>query len=306
MSNAPVNSLMTQDGSIAIPLCSNPVFIIGSPRSGTSILAWSLASHSTFWTSAESDLLFYIFGEGRFETAYERTMARADSAWLRQEGIDRQALLRYVGLGFNALFTSRSQGKRWIDQTPVYTLVTDLLYEMFPGAYFIHIVRDGRRVVHSMINFANAFANESTAAEMRRAGRLPDWASDFRDACRTWTAFVSSARAFGLQHPDRVLTVVNEDLVQDPRGGFERILDFLGAHHEEAPMRFFQTNRINSSFPKGGQSPDPRIASWEAWPQEQKGIFIEECGDTLVELGFAREDELLVACEPDSGRNRRA
>jgi sulfotransferase family protein len=37
--------------------CENPIFIIGSPRSGTSILAWSLAEHSQLEVFAESNFL---------------------------------------------------------------------------------------------------------------------------------------------------------------------------------------------------------------------------------------------------------
>ena len=38
------------------------VFIIGCPRSGTSVFSWALAAHPNFWTSAESDYLADLFG----------------------------------------------------------------------------------------------------------------------------------------------------------------------------------------------------------------------------------------------------
>ncbi len=52
-------------GSAPAPvICPEPIFIIGSPRSGTSILAWSLAQHSELWTEAESDIFFYMLKDG--------------------------------------------------------------------------------------------------------------------------------------------------------------------------------------------------------------------------------------------------
>ena len=48
-------------------------------------------------------------------------------------------------MGANALFSSRSGGKRWIDQTPYYVFMTEVLVRMFPGL-FLHVLRDGRNV----------------------------------------------------------------------------------------------------------------------------------------------------------------
>src|SRR5207253_4877727 len=99
------------------PICSHPIFIIGSPRSGTTILAWSLAQHNQLWTSDESQILWDLFGDGRLDKNYQRA-GRADGSWLRKQRIEKAEFLCFLGLGLNALYTSRSQGKRWIDQTP--------------------------------------------------------------------------------------------------------------------------------------------------------------------------------------------
>src|SRR5262245_30168089 len=111
-------------GNDKLTICSNPIFIIGSPRSGTTILAWSLAQHSELWTSDESQILWDLFGDGRLQKNYQR-QNRPDGSWLRKQGIEKAEFLKFLGLGFNALFTHQSQGKRWIDQTPVYTLMAE-------------------------------------------------------------------------------------------------------------------------------------------------------------------------------------
>ncbi len=63
---------------IGIQICRRPVFIIGSPRSGTSVLAWALAQHKDFWTAGETDFLFHLFGQGRLETAWAASGGSGD------------------------------------------------------------------------------------------------------------------------------------------------------------------------------------------------------------------------------------
>src|ERR1051325_8455218 len=91
--------------------CDNPIFIIGSPRSGTSILAWSLAQHSQLWTSDESDILYYLFGDDSVEIAFRTSIERRDGSWLKRQEVEQAEFSSYLGLGLNALFTSRSKGK---------------------------------------------------------------------------------------------------------------------------------------------------------------------------------------------------
>src|SRR4026208_856540 len=99
-------------------ICPNPVFIIGSPRSGTSILAWSLAQHSQLWTSGEMHILFTMFGSQTFTQRLQQEQA-FPRGWFQKEAVGKSEFLGFLGLGLNALFTSRSEGKRWIEQTPV-------------------------------------------------------------------------------------------------------------------------------------------------------------------------------------------
>src|SRR5262245_43980994 len=62
----------TQIAEARVRICTRPVFIVGSPRSGTTILAWSLAKHSHFWTSDESQILWDLFEGGRLGRNYGR------------------------------------------------------------------------------------------------------------------------------------------------------------------------------------------------------------------------------------------
>jgi hypothetical protein len=273
-----------------IQICPDPVFVIGSPRSGTAALAWSLAKHPDFWTGGEAELLSDLFGGGVLESSFERR-ASTSGGWLARHGVGREDFLAYVGLGLNALFTSRSVGARWIEKAPANTLMADTVADLFPGALFVHILRDGRRVAHSMINFAS----HETRSHL---GAIAEpWMTDFRASCRCWRTYVEAAVAFEVERPHRCLTVLHEALVREPDVVLRRVLEFLGARHDDAPAEHLRMHRINSSFGdvKGDASgvldlldEDP----WREWPPERRRIFVEECGETLVGHGFGDEEDL--------------
>lgn len=272
-------------------ICPHPVFIIGSPRSGTTILGNSLGRHPEFWDAGETQLLWDLFASGCAEANFRR----GEVGWLRRQGIDRPEFLAHLGLGLNELVTSRSEGRRWIDQTPAYTMLCDLLFAMFPGARFVHVLRDGRSVVHSMVNYVNPSARDPESP-------AEPWAKDFHQACRVWSEYATAAMDFCALHPDRVLTVVLEDLVGDPRGGLARVLGFLGAAYDEAPARFFKSNRVNSSF-EGGPPESPG-AVWSGWSPEQREVFSEEAGRVLARYDRVREELERLAVSVEAGGDR--
>ena len=296
---APAHLHAVTSGSAGVPqICPEPIFIIGSPRSGTSILAWSLAQHSELWTEAESDVFYYMLKDGHLERAFETSLARPDGSWLANHDVDLGQFLAHLGLGLNGLLTATSDGRRWIDQTPANTVVVDSLADMFPGARFLHILRDGRRVVHSMVNFHRVFDDPETAERMKSAGRLPPWTTDFRNACRTWARYTRIASEFCRRHPERAFTVANERLITDPEDAMCEVLEFLGEPKETAPAEFLRSHRINSSFAGSGRAADgpPALTEpWLEWLPEQRNAFFEEACETMAVCGLATEAELLAA-----------
>jgi hypothetical protein len=191
-----------------------------------------------------------------------------------------------VGLGFNRRFTRVAGGKRWVDHTPRHTLMLQWLPAMSPGARFVHILRDGRRVVHSMVNFG----------ALRAVGEVPWWAGDFAKACKTWARFSTAAVEYQAAHPDRCLTVCNEDLAADPAGGFRRLLALLGEADHSAPAACFADNRVNSSFAAAdhdkGATARTLTDPWTGSDDGRRGVFARVAGPTLVALGMARAEEL--------------
>jgi hypothetical protein len=268
-------------------ICRNPVFIVGSPRSGTTALARALGQHPALWVSKESYVLHQLYGKGRIDRVWKHNWERATPSWLRAEDVERAEFFGFLGLGLNALFSSRSRGRRWVDQTPLYTLMVDDLADMFPGASFLHIMRDGRSVVRSMARFQDVF--DDVQGEVL-GDEIPPWAGDFRLACETWADCVERAWRFEDAHPDRCVTTRNEDLAADPDTGFAGIHAFLGVEPHDAPAASFGGTRINSSFRRGATRPND--ANWDDWAADLRQAFVDIAGPTLVRAGYASADEL--------------
>jgi hypothetical protein len=269
-----------------VPICPNPVFVIGSPRSGTTVLARSLAQHSELWASGESRVFSHLSANGLVERAFDHTMLTPGQHLLRLEEVSREEFLSYVSLGINALITSRSEGRRWIDHTPHYTRIVDTLAELFPGASFIHILRDGREVVQSMLNFADSRPDPAAA----RFAEQNIGARDMRRACDKWRDHVQAAMTFCDEHTDRAMVVRYEDLVAARQAAFRSMHRFLGIADEEGPASFLASRRINSSF-RGR----PRLSAselWEAWDEEQRRTFAELAGTTMLRCGYSTPDKL--------------
>ena len=264
---------------------SSPVFIIGSPRSGTSAISHALAMHPEFWTSNESDFLLPFCEGDLIKRAHQMSWEHPESGWARRCDVSYEEFAAYFGYGIDQLFLSRSEGKRWIDQTPTYTMIVDQLAMMFPRAKFLHIVRDGRTVVNSMIN-----------SGFDKLGLNIAWAKDFAQACKAWAVHVNIAKAFHEANPGRCLEVGYEKLVVDPLGVFRTVFDFLDAANCPKSAHYINTVRINSSFDKGfgavveKQQDDKRPNGdelWEQWSKKQRRWFVKEAAETMQRMGYS-------------------
>jgi hypothetical protein len=171
----------------------------------------------------------------------------------------------------NALYVSRSGGKRWVEQSPIYTLHLDTMVQMFPGARFVYMLRDGRSVVHSLRNFVNPMSHD--------------------DATATWRAYTEAALAF--RHSalgSSMLTVRYEDVVSDTGTALRGISDFLGIPYAEASADFITSRGpINSSFKDESSSQEKLGPRWSSWTPSERESFAGSAGSLLIALGYERD-----------------
>lgn len=216
-----------------------PLFLVGSPRSGTKLLRSLLNRHSLIsLCDPESHFIPYLFqkhggdpGEfrpdlGRLFADFDRTpfqiysrtmgrrvMTRADFQAL-SGAPDWSAAFEAI-LRFYAEEGAPPQGV-WGDKTPSYVLEMDLLKRIFPAARFLHIVRDPRDVALS--------AHRAWRHSMLRVAAK--WARDMAAAQR-------SAAALGKDY----MRVYYEDILADPGRELRRISVFAGRPFEAETTR---------------------------------------------------------------------
>lgn len=261
------------------------VFVVGCPRSGTSALAWALANHPAFVTGPESNFLWHLCREGRLRSVWENTH-RIEDGWLAKQQVGWEEFAAAVGSGLEGLFASRAGGRRWVDSSPENVLIAEDLAALFPTARLLHLVRDGRAVVNSML----------------RSGFSQPWAQDFDEACRTWAFYVVRGMRAQEALGSRMLTLSHRWLVEDPEATCRAILHFLGEPQHSGPARFLRTQRINSSYDANSREDmkrpkDParlREQPWEEWPAEWHARFEALAGEAQAYAAQLAESKTML------------
>ena len=144
---------------------ASPLFLLGSQRSGTTMLRLMLNNHSSLAIPHESAFITLWFEKlGAYgdlsnrENALRLLDAVSEHPLVKRGKLvaDRDAILskpiRTYRDFIDAIFRTyaESLGKpRWGDKTPFYTPDIDILRRIFPEAKFVHLVRDGRDVILS-------------------------------------------------------------------------------------------------------------------------------------------------------------
>ncbi len=182
------------------PEC-RPIFIIGCPRSGTTLLRLMLDSHPHISCGPESHFLV------EFANIIDRHGYR-----IERFGIDRDQWYEKTADFFHNFHMEYAQqrGKqRWAEKTPTYTRHLALVNQLFPNCQLIHMIRNGRDVVSSY---------------HKRWGFL----SAMKTAAYRWQQYITLARDFGRTLPkDRYYELRYEDLVSEPEMILRGVFEFL-------------------------------------------------------------------------------
>lgn len=207
--------------------CPSPdaIFILGRPRSGSTLVEQILTSHSAIEATAElpyiTALAARLNGQRPagpvFGTEYLKPLADMGAQALAALG---ESYLRQAALH------RRSGRPFFIDKKPANFSHVGLIHLMLPNAKIIDVRRHPAACGWSM------FRSYSTKGRLS----LDELGRFYRD-------YVELMAHFDSVLPGRIHRVVYEDLVRDPEGETRRLLDHLGLPFEPACLRFHETER---------------------------------------------------------------
>jgi tetratricopeptide (TPR) repeat protein len=205
----------------------DPIFIVGLPRSGSTLLEQILASHSLVEGTRELLDLPTVASEllAAVDTPTESTFLERLGA-LRREGVESLAM-RYLSRTQHSRQTDRP---RFIDKLLGNWIYVGFIHLLFPRATII----DARR--HPL------GCGFSCYKQLFVRGHK--YTHDLSELGRYYRDYATFMEHVDATLPGRVHRVYYEQLVADPRREVQRLLDHCGLPFEEQCLRFYETRRV--------------------------------------------------------------
>jgi hypothetical protein len=272
-----------------------PFFIVGSSRSGSTLLRLMLASHSRIAIPSETWYLTALLEEFPFDRPLQENEISGAIAVMTNHyrwpdmGLDTAEMRRRVdnlsGARLRDLveivyrWHMEVEGKsRWGDKTPAYIEIVPPLAAMFGDAKFIHLIRDGRDVAKSF----------------QRQGWHGPWMHGY---AREWLrAAELDMKLSKTPLNERILRVLYEDLVLDPEATLRGICAFIDERFEDQMLQWH--GKVDNAIPVRekifhlGLSRDMNPSDVSRWKREMtsREIFVAEAliGTQLSRFGYER------------------
>jgi tetratricopeptide (TPR) repeat protein len=202
---------------------SRPIFIVGMPRSGTSLAEQILASHPA------------VFGAG--ELSFWKTASLQVGSAALESGFDGRVLAKLADEYLQLLTGLSLDASRVVDKMPANFAHLGMIHAALPNARFIHMRRNPIDTCLS-IYFQNFHVAHSYANDLED---LAHYHHQYQLLMQHWRSILP---------PSAILEVPYEALVADQETWSRKMLDFVGLPWDPACIDFHQTNRRVSTFSK--------------------------------------------------------
>lgn len=207
-------------------------FVIGSPRSGSTLLARMIGSHSLIYARPEPHLLTPLAHLGVYakvdKAPYDAVLAAEaqrefieDLPGGEQDYVD--ACRAYTDVLYTRMLSTRPGKELFLDKTPAYALVLDFVERIYPLAKYVVLTRHPLAIFSS---YAESFFNGDYAAAHAYNPILE--------------RYVPAIARFLRQGKAARHHVVYEKMVADPEPALREIFTFLGVPHEAAAVEYGQ------------------------------------------------------------------
>ena len=276
---------------------SNPyVFVVGCPRSGTTLLQRMLDNHPMLAVANDSHFIPRMVEDQPDGTdppltpqLVERVRGykRVDRLGLSEAAVDAAAAASssYTDL-VRELYTAYAleRGKELAgEKTPDYVKWLPRLHGLFPAARSVHIIRDGRDVALSVLEWAY---------DGKGPSKLALWDEEPVAVCALWWRWqVGQGRRDGAAlGPARYHELTYETLVARPEQTLARTAAFLGLPDAPEMAAYYvgRTTHLPGRSAKGNWLPPTAgLRDWRtALSERDRALFHALAGDLLAELGY--------------------
>ena len=290
---------MNENGSVGV---NEPIILLGAPRSGTTWLQEMLAAHPSVASTQESKALVeYTLP---LLAAWNRQPLEDHEAWRRMRFTGPACVLteeefRHWAFSLSGLIYRRALELKpgasvVVDKDPPNNLFVETIRGAYPNARFVHLIRDGRDVVASLIRAHHGWGSMWAPGGVGSGARL-------------WSRHVVGARA--AETASCYIEIRYEDLRTSPTDTLEALLQVLGipAHRQliEQMVTVTDVDMGNSRNPlaetlvwggevvrRGISVEEPesfvgkRRGDWKMWSSRARVEFEIASGGLLCDLGY--------------------
>ncbi len=204
------------------PGAAAPIFIVGLPRSGSTLVDRILSSHSMVSSAGElKAFALAIVDAVRLQSGR--------SQMSRRELVAASASLDFAALGRDYLERARSAGAsgvRFTDKMPLNYLYCGLIRRALPNARIVHVSRSPMAACYAMYKtlFEDAYP----------------FSYDLAELAKHYLAYRRLMEHWQLTMPGAIFSLSYEALIADQLGQTRRLLDFCGLEWQEACAQFHQ------------------------------------------------------------------
>jgi len=249
------------------------VFVLGAPRSGTTLMFRILFVHPEFY-GLDYETFFFVprnlFNDDKKCQLNNNFQSFSVEEIIQVRNQSRDIIHFYDNLA--KLIAPREGGQHFLEKTPPHVLYLRFLIKKLPNAKFIHMIRDGRDCYVSH----------------KRLGPQSQWS--ITDFAKMWRDHILARQRVGEHH--QIIDIKYEEFVQEPLETTKKIMNFLGEDFFDQqidPKYYSNTNRVENPGHERLKQPitSASVGSWrEKMTAKEIAIFNRIAGSKLQELGY--------------------
>lgn len=207
----------------ATNITSQPVFIIGMPRSGTTLCEQILSSHSQVFGAGELDLIPTAVAQAQVALQIKNADHTAVSLNTKQLDDMANSYLEHI----NSLSNS---SPRVVDKMPHNFVYTGLIARLFPAAKIINVVR------HPLDNCLSCYFSEFGVS-------THNYSYDINNTAKYYAQYNRLMKHWMALYDNRILQIRYEDLVMDHENTCKKLISYCGLEWEEQCLEFHKNTR---------------------------------------------------------------